>query len=96
MAETVKTFVVPTAWMQRRLQQFMSATGSLNSRKQGRSRRGSIQLAGIDGTPQENGTTIVRVHARRVAASRRMSSVFNHADIGKLMKSLTVAAARVK
>jgi len=105
MEETVKTFVVPTAWMDRRLPQFLSATGALNSRKHGRMPRGTIQLAGIDSTPQDNGTTVVRVHTRRcpsrklvaelVNGERRTFCPFKHADIGKLMKSLTVAAAKV-
>jgi hypothetical protein len=44
-----KSYVVPTVWLQRRIQRMHSAIGTLNSRKIGRRTRGTVMLTGLSG-----------------------------------------------
>lgn len=106
MKPVTKTFVVPTGWLSRRVPRFLSAVQKLNSRKYGGLRRGMVQLAGINATARDDGTTEVRVLTtpapKKVqwldgnASHFRKACLYDHDDIGKVMKDLTVASAKVK
>jgi hypothetical protein len=105
MELATKTFVVPTRWLGRRIPKLLSAVNKLNDRKHGRLRRGAIQLVGLDATPKDNETTEVRVFTRRspqhlvvpVAGTQgvRKMQIYDHGNVGKVMKELTVAASKV-
>jgi hypothetical protein len=105
MELALKSFVVPTTWLGRRIPRLLSAVNKLNHRKYGRLRRGSIQLISFDATPRDEETTEVRLVTRLspqclivpVAGSSvvRKMRVYDYGDIGKVIKELTVAASRV-
>lgn len=103
MEETVKTFLVPIGWIGRRLPKFISAVNKTNAAKYGRLRRGHVLLAGIDVTPKDERVAEVRVHLRRSPPGLRIPSglsvikmpLYDFSDIGKVLKDLTVAAAKV-
>jgi len=105
--EQKKIFVVSTAWMQRRLRHLISAVGSLNDRKIGRTRRGNMMLAGIDGTPMDGvDATLVTVTIRRpnkwpraiVPSPEGVRAMrfcpYQHRNVGKVLKELSVAHAK--
>lgn len=100
-----KSYVVPTGWLQRRFHRMYSAIGTLNSRKIGRRRRGTVMLTGFSGWPTGDGTTSVqldfstqRLKSVSVATPQGVQkfSIYQHADVSKMMKDLHVAANKLK
>lgn len=107
MDEIVKKFVVSTAWAHRRIQRMYQATGTLNARKMGRTRRGGWMLTGFSGDIKDDNTTLVSVRLRKAPRmgvtayyqnNREIRRVdicpYRHDDIGKVLKDLSVAARR--
>jgi hypothetical protein len=94
--DIVRTFTVPGTWVRKRIPRFYSCINRLNSRRIGRSRRGSLQMVGVAGstTAEHPDTFTVDVTLRR---SRSRAAKFHlHDDIGKVLKDLTVAASRYR
>lgn len=104
--ERKKIFVVPTSWMNRRLRHILSAVGTVNHRKIGRTRRGQVMLAGVDGSPLEGvDATLVTVTLRRNKFARAMVPTrtgysvqrfmpYQHHNVAKVLKDLASAHAR--
>lgn len=105
MLEIEKTYTIPTSrWTARLWRRWANATGRLNSRKIGRTRRGGWLFVGGGATVNDNGTTAVTVRLSKapprlqvplgVGGVRRFC-LYEHDDISKLLKDLAVAAAKV-
>ncbi|MEY3205061.1 MAG: hypothetical protein RLZZ21_1392 [Planctomycetota bacterium] len=97
-----KTYTIPTKRMTLRLQRrFFNATNRLNSRKIGRTRRGGLQLFFVGATRHDD-AWIVKFRLRKAPPGLKVPCqtgvkrlcLHEHDDIGKLLKDLTVAAAK--
>lgn len=104
MTEIEKKYTIPTSRFTARLyRRWANATGKLNSRKIGRTRRGGWQLSGGGAAHNEDGTTVVTVRLRKApprlkvpcAGGVKTFCLYDHDDIGKLLKDLAVAASKV-
>lgn len=94
--DIVRTFTVPRTWFLQRIPRFYSCINRLNSRRIGKSRRGSLQMVGVAGitTAEHPDTFTVDLTLRK---SRSKAAKFHlHDDIGKVLKDLTVAASRYR
>jgi hypothetical protein len=96
MDEIVKTFTVQGSWLRKRMPRIHNCVNRLNSRRIGRSRRGSLQMVGVAGstTAEHPDTFTVDVTLRR--SRSRAAKFYLHDDIGKVLKDLTVAASRYR
>jgi hypothetical protein len=107
MDTVIKTFVVPTDWLRRRLPNLWESVQKINAKKYGRLRRGMVMLSGLDAKMREDGTAEVRVLLSRRPKSlevpveenfkvrMRRFCLYDHGNVGKVMKELTVAASKV-
>ena len=94
--DIVRTFTVPGSWLRKRMPHIHDCVNRLNSRRIGRSRRGSLQMVGVAGstTAEHPDTFTVDVTLRR--SRSRAAKFYLHDDIGKVLKDLTVAASRYR
>ncbi len=100
-----KSYVVPTVWLQRRFQRMYSAIGTRNSRKIGRRPSGTVMLTGFSGWPCDEETTSVQLDfstqklktvAVAIPSGVQKFTIYQHADVSKVMKDLHVAANKLK
>ena len=105
MLEIEKKYIIPTSrWTNRIVRRWANAIGRLNSRKIGRTRRGGWLLTGGGATVGDDGTTSVTVRLSKAppglkvpvnGGGVRKFCLYEHGDIGKLLKDLAVAASKV-
>ena len=104
MDDIEKTYTIPTKRFTERLfRRWAKATGKLNSRKISRTRRGGLLFVGGVASNNEDGTTSVTVRLQKRPANLKVLfaggvksfCLYEHDDIGKLLKDLTVAENRV-
>ena len=103
MYEIEKNYTIPTdRFTARMVRRLVDVTGKLNSRKIGQTRRGGMHFVGGGAKHNDDGTTVVNVRLRKApqkvlvpcVGGVRKFGLYDHGDIGKLLKDLTVAQAK--
>lgn len=102
--DIVKKYIVPGAWLKRRLPRMLQSLNTLNQKRANGSKRGRIMLTGFsanaiertDGKPSDWLVTVTLTRAKGVATSLRVAGcgkipLYRHDDVGKVLKDLTVA-----